>query len=146
MISPRRVGLCCCVYWWLKENELHSLKLKIYLLSNEIGESWLQTEPKAKKEHNMRSFWVENQITVDTSLPLSKETFKSPKQLGIPFVRWKQFCRNAWAPFIKQFGHRGCLGSAENVSAQIWLKATSSLHSNLKKQFPTVYHSNQPFF
>ena len=40
-------------YRRLKQNELYLLKLKIYLLSNEIGESWLETEASAKQRHNI---------------------------------------------------------------------------------------------
>jgi hypothetical protein len=43
-------------YFLLKLNELFLLKLKKRLLSNEILESWLETEASAKQRHNMWQF------------------------------------------------------------------------------------------
>jgi hypothetical protein len=45
--------LCYC---GLKQNELYLLKLKKRLLSNEILESWLETEARAKQRHDMWQF------------------------------------------------------------------------------------------
>ena len=48
-----RLELFFCVYRWLKQNELNSLKLKKQPWSNEIGKSWLWTKPKAGQRYNM---------------------------------------------------------------------------------------------
>ena len=75
-------------------------KLRIARVALYSSRRGISNEPRNVAMYLLRTLWGDNLEEIGRDYwELTKETFNILKYLGIPFVKWTDFCRNAWASF-----------------------------------------------